>query len=82
MIKKLQPLTAWRWWYMRPVYTSLRRNGLVRRGSDRQLDAPREEPPGVQAEAIEMAVDHHFCGVLRMIDIAFRVRLVTSFPRG
>ncbi|HEX4135257.1 MAG TPA: nucleotidyltransferase family protein [Bryobacteraceae bacterium] len=30
------------------------------------------EPPGVRAEAIERAVDYRFCGVLRMLDIAFR----------
>ena len=33
------------------------------------------EPPDVRAEAVERAVDHHFCGVLRMTDIAFRARL-------
>jgi hypothetical protein len=34
----------------------------------------RAEPPSVRAEAIQRAIDHHFCGVLRMVDIAFRVR--------
>jgi hypothetical protein len=32
------------------------------------------EPPAVLRAAIQSAVDHHFCGVLRMIDIAFRAR--------
>ncbi len=41
----------------------------------------RTEPPGVRAEAIQRAVDHHFCGVLRMVDLAFRVRWgVPLFP--
>jgi hypothetical protein len=31
-------------------------------------------PPDVRAEAIQRAVNHHFCGVLRMTDIAFRAR--------
>jgi Uncharacterised nucleotidyltransferase len=39
----------------------------------------KAEPPAVRAEAIKRAVDHHFCGVLRMTDIAFRVRLGESF---
>ncbi len=32
------------------------------------------EPPSVRAEAIKKAVDHHYRGVLRVVDIAFRVR--------
>ncbi len=32
------------------------------------------EPSEAQVEAIRMAVDHHYCGVLRMIDLAFRMR--------
>jgi hypothetical protein len=39
----------------------------------------RAEPPGVQAEAIGRAVDHHFCGALRMTDVAFRRRLGEPF---
>jgi hypothetical protein len=37
------------------------------------------EPPGVRDEAIRMAVDHRFCGVLRMTEIAFRVRWGEAF---
>ena len=33
----------------------------------------RAEPLGIRAEAIGRAVDHRFCGALRMIDLAFRV---------
>lgn len=41
------------------------------------------EPESVRAEAIQRAVDHHFCGVLRMIDVAFRVRWGEPFlPSG
>jgi len=32
------------------------------------------EPPAARVEAIRMAVDHHYCGVLRMVDLAFRTR--------
>lgn len=32
------------------------------------------EPINVRAEAVKRAVDHHYCGVLRMLDIAFRAR--------
>jgi hypothetical protein len=43
----------------------------------------RAEPPEVRAEAVKRAVDHHFCGVLRVIDIAFRVRWRERFlPPG
>ncbi|HEX4276702.1 MAG TPA: nucleotidyltransferase family protein [Bryobacteraceae bacterium] len=34
----------------------------------------RAEPPKVRHEAIQRAIDHHFCGVLRMVDVAFGVR--------
>jgi hypothetical protein len=34
----------------------------------------RAEPASVRTEAIRKAVDNHSCGVLRMVDIAFRVR--------
>lgn len=39
----------------------------------------RAESPAVQAEAIGMAVDHRFCGAVRMLDLAFRARLGESF---
>ena len=39
----------------------------------------RTEPPGVRAEAVGRAVDHRFCGALRMLDIAFRARLGEPF---
>ena len=39
----------------------------------------RAESPGVRAEALGRAVDHHFCGALRMTDIAFRTRLGEPF---
>jgi hypothetical protein len=32
------------------------------------------EPLAVRAEAVGRAVDHRFCGVLRMTDVAFRIR--------
>jgi hypothetical protein len=37
------------------------------------------EPPGVREDAVGRAVDHRFCGVLRMTDIAFRARLGEPF---
>ena len=39
----------------------------------------RTESPGVRAEALGRAVDRHFCGALRMTDIAFRTRLNQPF---
>jgi hypothetical protein len=39
----------------------------------------RAEPLSVRTEAIGRAVDHHYCGVLRMTDIAFRARLGEPF---
>jgi Uncharacterised nucleotidyltransferase len=39
----------------------------------------RAEAPGVRAEALRSAVDHHFCGALRMTDVAFRTRLGEPF---
>jgi hypothetical protein len=39
----------------------------------------RAESPGVRVEALGRAVDHHFCGALRMTDIAFRTRLGEPF---
>ena len=43
----------------------------------------RAEPPAVLAEAVQRAVDHHYCGVLRMMDIAFRLRWNEPFlPPG
>ena len=32
----------------------------------------RVEPLSVRVEAVRMAIDHHFCGALRMVDLAFR----------
>lgn len=37
------------------------------------------ELPAVRAEAIARLVDHHFCGVLRMTDVAFRSNLREPF---
>jgi hypothetical protein len=37
------------------------------------------EPLSVRVEAIQRAVDHHFCGVLRMVDVAFRVHFGERF---
>jgi len=31
-----------------------------------------KEPLSVRVEAVRMAIDHHFCGALRMVDLAFR----------
>ncbi len=39
----------------------------------------RAEAPGVRDEALRSAVDHRFCGALRMTDIAFRTRLGEPF---
>lgn len=39
----------------------------------------RAEPLTVRTEAVQRAVDHRFCGVLRMVDIAFRVRWKEPF---
>jgi hypothetical protein len=39
----------------------------------------RAESPGVLAEAVRRAIDHHFGGVLRMTDIAFRTRFNEPF---
>jgi hypothetical protein len=33
----------------------------------------RAEPMSVRVEAVRKAIDHHFCGALRMVDLAFRV---------
>jgi Uncharacterised nucleotidyltransferase len=41
------------------------------------------ESPAVRAEALQRAVDHRFCGALRMMDVAFRTRLGEPFlPPG
>jgi hypothetical protein len=41
------------------------------------------EPPAVLAEAVQRAADHHYCGALRMMDIAFRSRWNQPFlPPG
>lgn len=34
----------------------------------------RAEPPEVLVETVRRAVSHHYCGALRMMDIAFRLR--------
>lgn len=43
----------------------------------------RAEPPEVLAEAVERAMRNHYCGVLRMMEIAFRTRWGEPFlPPG
>jgi len=37
------------------------------------------EPLSVRTEAVQRAVEHRFCGVLRMVDVAFRVRWKERF---
>jgi hypothetical protein len=37
------------------------------------------EPIGVRLEAIQRAVDHRFCGALRMVDLAFRAHWSEAF---
>jgi len=39
----------------------------------------RSEPPAILEEAIQRAIEHHFCGVLQMIEIAFRARWQERF---
>jgi hypothetical protein len=39
----------------------------------------RAESAGARAEALRRAVEHRFCGVLRMIDVAFRARWGEAF---
>ena len=41
--------------------------------------AYRAESAAVRTEALKLAIDSHFCGALRMIDLAFRVRLGEPF---
>jgi Uncharacterised nucleotidyltransferase len=37
------------------------------------------EPPAARVDAIRMAVDHRYCAVLRMLDLAFRTRCGQPF---